>query len=309
MHFFEEGFYRPSFYHRFLSFLLLPFTTIYCSIAILKKMVVHEQDFHLPIVSVGNLIVGGSGKTPTIAVLAKRYEKCAIVLRGYRRESKGLRIVSDGKALLCNAKECGDEAVMLAQMVPNAVVIVCERREEGIKKAQEMGCEAVFLDDAFHKPYQKFDILIDVDTPNRFCLPSGPYRLPRFFLSKADLVIKEKRDFLRSVWISNPQEKMVLVTSIANPKRLLSYVPRETKTYFFEDHHHFTKEELEKIWRKEQPDSFLVTRKDAVKLKQFSYPLSILELEMKLKDEVYEKVDRYIKEYYEKKDTNRSDTA
>ncbi|WP_236584371.1 MULTISPECIES: tetraacyldisaccharide 4'-kinase [unclassified Nitratiruptor] len=292
-----------------MSFALFPFSILYCSVAILKKILPKEQDFDIPIISVGNLTVGGSGKTPIVAALARRYDKCAIVLRGFHRHSKGLRLVSNGKSLLCNAKECGDEAVMLAQMVPNAVVIVCERREEGIEKAKGLGCNVLFLDDAFHKPYKKFDILIDIKTPNRLCLPSGPYRLPRAFLKKADLVVQEERDFLRNVWISNPKKKMVLLTAIAYPKRVLRYVPKGTKAYFFEDHHHFTKEELEQIWHKEKPDAFLVTRKDAVKLEQFSYPLSILELELTISKEVYEKVDRYIKEYDAKKDSNRSDTA
>ncbi len=263
----------------------------------------------IPIVSVGNLIVGGSGKTPVTETLAKTFEKPAIVLRGYGRKSKGLIEVSRFGKILVDVERSGDEAMMLAKALPKACVIVSERREEGIDLAKRLGCEVVFLDDGFGKCFEKFDLLIDPDPPNRWCLPSGPYRLPRFFIKMADVVMRENEHFVKEVKILNPTPKMVLLTAIANPDRLEPFLPKGIEKYTFLDHHRFTKDEVESIWRKEAPTSFLVTPKDAVKLERFGYPLSLLSLSVTLDEKVMEKVHNYIKDYRAKKDTDCSDAS
>ncbi len=233
----------------------------------------------------------------------------AVLLRGYKRASRGVLVVSEMGEILCDEKESGDEAMMIAKVLPQASVIVSENRDEGIKRAKELGAKVIFLDDAFHKCYEKFDIVIDVKTPNRFCLPLGPYRLPRFFLRYANLVVKEGRDFTRNVTIQNPTAKMVLVTAIANPKRLLSFIPKDMPYYFFPDHHRFSKEEIDAIIQKERPTSLLVTAKDIVKLQKFGYPLSLLQLQLEIREEIIAKIDSYIKDYHAKKDANGSDAA
>ena len=259
--------------------------------------------------SVGNLIVGGSGKTPFIQALASRYPNSAIVLRGYKRESKGTFLVSYLGKIMTDVRTSGDEAMMLAKSLPKCSVVVSEDRVAGIQKAKELGANVVFLDDAFHKNYKKFDILIDVETKNRFCLPSGPYRLPRSFAKFANLAVKENKDFRRKVWIENPTSNMVLITAIANPDRLNPYLPPNIAKYYFSDHHYFTEKELEEIWQKEQPTSFLVTEKDSVKLEKFPYPLSLLRLELEIELKVLERVDKYIKEFHAKKDSNSPYTS
>ena len=268
-----------------------------------------KKDFGLPIISVGNIVVGGSGKSPFVMELAKRHEGACVVLRGYKRASSGVLVVSNKGKILCEVHESGDEAMMIAKALPQASVIVSENRDKGIKRAKELGAKVIFLDDAFHKCYEKFDIVIDVDAPNNFCLPIGPYRLPRFFLRYANLVVKEGRDFTRNVMIKNPTAKMVLITAIANPKRLLAFVPKDMPHYFFPDHHGFSKGEIDAIIQKERPTSLLVTAKDIVKLQKFGYPLSLLQLQLEIKEEVFAKIDSYIKDYHAKKDANGSDAA
>ena len=253
--------------------------------------------------------MGGSGKTPFIQALASRYPNSAIVLRGYKRKSEGTIVVSHNGDVLTDVETSGDEAMMLARSLPKCSVVVSEDRAAGIQKAKEIGANVVFLDDAFHKNYKKFDILIDVDTKNRFCLPSGPYRLPHFFIKYANLVVKEGKDFTRKVWIEHPTPKMILLTAIANPDRLTPFLPPNIAKYRFADHHFFTEKELKEIWQKDRPTSFLVTEKDSVKLKKFSYPLSLLRLELEIEPFVYDKVDQYIKEYHAKKDTNSSNPS
>ncbi len=252
--------------------------------------------------------MGGSGKTPLIAALASKYCDAAVVLRGYGRKSRGVQVVSKWGRVLCDVECSGDEAMELARALPKASVIVSEDRLVGIVKAKELGAKVVFLDDAFGKCIEKLDILIDVPTPNRFCLPAGPYRLPGAFMHSADIVVREGRDFRRKVWIENPTQKMVLVTAIANPKRLERFVPTDIPRYYFADHHDFSAEEIAAIWKKESPTSLLVTAKDAVKLQKFGYPLSLLRLELEIENKIGQKIANYIRNHDAKEDPDSPDT-
>ncbi len=240
------------------------------------------QDFGLDIISVGNLTVGGSGKTPLVIALAKSHENVAIILRGYKRDSSGLYVVKDKKNILCDVNISGDEAMIYAHKLPNAIVIVSEDRKEGIKKAKEMGVTSVFLDDAYSKhDIKKKDILIEVITSNNRCLPSGPYR-ERLWKGKKVSVYKEGRDFKRRVELKNSTQRMSLVTAIARPERLDEFLPKVVSKNYFADHHAFTKEELLEILYKDKSDSLLVTYKDYVKVVNFNLPLSLLDLEVEL---------------------------
>lgn len=254
------------------------------------------KDFDLPIISVGNLTVGGSGKTPIVTALASRYQDVAVVLRGYGRKSEGLVLVSDGKDVLVDVDASGDEAMLYASVIPHAVVIVSEKRELAIEKAKELGCKVLFLDDGYNKhQIKKLDIVIEVPTTNSFCLPSGPYR-ERLWQDKETLVIQENRAFTRRVSVADATAKMVLVTAIARAERLDPYLPEVEEKIYFEDHHFFTKEELEAILERTGASSLLVTLKDYVKIRTFDLPLSLMELSLELDDDFVKHVDTYIKE-------------
>jgi len=239
-------------------------------------------DFGIKIVSVGNLTVGGSGKTPLVTALAQKYNNPAVILRGYGRESSGMIVVRDEKSILCNVKTSGDEAMIYAKKLPHATVIVSEDRVVAIEKAKVMGCEMVFLDDAYSKHgIKKLDIIIDVATKNNFCLPSGPYR-ERLWSGKEAKIVQEDVDFTRMVEVAHATQKMSLVTAIARPQRLDKYLPEVINKHYFADHHSFTKEELEEILVADGASSLLVTFKDYVKIEDFGLPLSLLDLEVKV---------------------------
>jgi len=292
----ERYLYAPDPFQKLLSFLLWPLSLLYCAVMALRFRSKHAQDFQIPVISVGNLTVGGSGKTPIVSALAARYENVAVVLRGYGRKSSGLIVVSDGHNVLVNVDESGDEAMLYATVLPHAVVIVSERREDAIEKAKEMDCKLVFLDDGYNKhQIKKLDILIEVTTQNNFCLPSGPYR-ERLWAGKEALLIQEGRDFRRSVKLIDATEKMVLVTAIARAQRLDPFLPEVLEKVYFEDHHFFTKEELEAILRRTGASSLLVTLKDYVKIRKFDLPVSLMELSLELENDFTQKVDTYIKE-------------
>ena len=252
------------------------------------------QDFEIDILSVGNLNVGGSGKTPLVSALALKYENVAIVLRGYGRDSQGLFVIKDSKEILHDVTISGDEAMIYAHKVPDAIVIVSEDRKEGIAKAKEMGAKLIFLDDAYSKhDIKKLDFLIEVESPNNSCLPAGPFR-ERLWKNKEAYVLKDGVDFKRVVTLKSKTPKMSLVTAIARPQRLDEYLPDVIAKHYFEDHHAFIKSELEEILKKDGADSLLVTYKDFVKVQSFELPLSLLDLDVEVDERVLQTIGSYV---------------
>lgn len=291
----EKYLFSPGIFEILLSLLLFPLSLLYCLIVWIKYKIAVPEEFGLPIISVGNLIVGGSGKTPLTVALSSRYKDTAIVLRGYGRESKGVQVVSDAKNILCDVKTSGDEAMLYARLLPNAMVIVAEDRVEGIKKSKSLGAKIIFLDDAYSKHFiKKLDLLIVSAQKNPFCLPSGPFR-ERLWKGKTVLEVEEEKDFKRLVSISNEKEKMILVTAISKPQRLDPFLNEKViKKVYFPDHYMFDKAELEEILSSCGADSLLVTQKDAVKLQDFDLALSFLELDLEVNEDVHIKVQEYV---------------
>jgi len=253
------------------------------------------EDFKIPIVGVGNLNVGGSGKTPLVTALAQHYENVAIILRGYGRESSGLHVVSDGNKVLLDVSKSGDEAMIYAHKVPKAIVIVSEDRKIAINKAKEMGAKIIFLDDAYSKhDIKKLDLVLHVESVNNSCLPAGPFR-ERLYSSKEAIVLKDGVDFKRKTELKNVTNKMSLVTAIARPSRLDKYLPDVISKNYFPDHHTYTKQELEDILKKDDSDSLLVTYKDYVKIENFGLPLSLLDLHVEVDKSLINTIDLYSK--------------
>lgn len=289
----ERYLYNPSLLQKIISVLLLPVSFLYCLGGSIRFRRSVPRNLGIPIVSVGNLTVGGSGKTPLVIELAKSFTKPAVVLRGYGRQSKGMVVVKD-RDILCDVTQSGDEAMVYALSLPKAVVIACENRERGIAEAKAMGCDVVFLDDGYGKhSIQKLDIVIDVPTPTPFCLPSGPYR-EMLWRGKQAIVVREGENFSRNVRIRNPQKSMVLVTAIARPERLDPYLPEITDKIYFEDHHLFTHKELETIVLQSGAQSMLVTLKDYVKISHFKLNLSVMELSLNLDETLIKQVKEYV---------------
>ena len=287
----EEYLFHPtSKLQFFLSFLLYPLSIIYSIIVLSKRLFAKKIKPPIPVVSIGNLTIGGSGKTPFLISLVKDYENIAIVLRGYGRSSSGLHVITSDTDI----KTSGDEAMLYALSLPNATVIVSEDRLKAIDYAYKLGLKAVFLDDGFSKSFiEKFDILLrpNPEPKFNFTLPSGAYREPKFLYKNADLVVEENRDFKREVTLKDPTEKMLLVTAISKPQRLDKYLPKNIvgKIHFI-DHYMYTKKELEVLIEKHSATSILTTEKDMVKMKKFNLPLSIMQLHVdinpKIKDEI-----------------------
>ncbi|MGL2585425.1 tetraacyldisaccharide 4'-kinase [Helicobacter pylori] len=298
--FLERYFYDPTLLQKGLIFALYPFSLIYQCIATIKRKTAKKHDFKIPIISIGNLIAGGSGKTPFILEIAPRYQEVAVVSRGYQRNSKGLVVVSVKGNILVPQKTAGDEAYLLALNLKQASVIVSEKRELGVLKALELGAKIVFLDDGFRFNFNQFNALLKPKVPPYypFCLPSGLYRESIKSYKEAHLIITEDKDYQRITSISHPTKRMLLVTAIANPSRLDAFLPKEVvKKLYFRDHAPFDLELLEKEFYQNNATSLLVTPKDLVKLQDCNLPLSVLDLKLEIDPKILERIDYYILSY------------
>ncbi len=153
----------------------------------------------LPVIAVGNLAVGGTGKTPMVDFLARYAQqkglRTAIVSRGYGGTYPGeLGIVSLGNGLLLKAREAGDEPCLLAHRNPDALVLVAAKRRKAIEYLEENNCaDLIILDDAFQHRQVARDLnllLLDALHPfgNQYLLPAGLLRENKSALERADLI-------------------------------------------------------------------------------------------------------------------------
>lgn len=153
-----------------------------------------------PVISVGNLTVGGTGKTPMVALVARllmaRGKRVAVISRGYGGSLEGeTRIVSDGEKVLLSAAEAGDEPVHLTTSVPGLMAVIgTDRYAAGLLAQERLNPDIFILDDGFQhlRLHRDLNILLmDCRTPlgNGLVLPAGLLREPKSALKRADLVI------------------------------------------------------------------------------------------------------------------------
>lgn len=149
------------------------------------------------VVSVGNLTLGGTGKTPAVIHLAKRYraagERVAILIRGHGGEQlKGVNVVHDGFERLLNVAQVGDEAVLLADRLGDVPVLAGkDRRLTAAEAVETYGATVLVLDDAFQYRRLAIDtqiVLLDATRPfgTERLFPAGTLRDPPSYLKRAD---------------------------------------------------------------------------------------------------------------------------
>jgi tetraacyldisaccharide 4'-kinase len=153
-----------------------------------------------PVISIGNLSVGGTGKTPMVAFIARwlldRGERPAILSRGYGRRDRrdGVLVVSDGQRVLADVDQSGDEPFMLARLLPRAVVVVSEDRFlAGTLAERRLGATVHLLDDGFQHVQLARDLDILMTTPGEITggrvLPMGRLREPIGAAARAHVVV------------------------------------------------------------------------------------------------------------------------
>lgn len=157
------------------------------------------------VISVGNLTVGGTGKTPMAIDIAQRLRglgmRAAVMSRGYGgRRQKASGIVSDGQHIRMSAQEAGDEPVLMAQRLPGVPVLVGkDRYRAGMTAIERFGTEVLVLDDAFQHLalYRDWNlVLLDATHPfgNRHLLPRGLLREAPAALRRADTIVLTRCD-------------------------------------------------------------------------------------------------------------------
>jgi tetraacyldisaccharide 4'-kinase len=160
-----------------------------------------QEKLPCPVISVGNLVVGGTGKTPMVILLAKllreKGRRPAVLSRGYGARTKApVNIVSDGNRILMGWHEAGDEPVLIARSISGVPVLTGPKRHlTGRAAIGDFGADVLILDDAFqHRAlHRDLDIvLIDAASPfgNGRLLPGGPLREPAEALGRAHLLIR-----------------------------------------------------------------------------------------------------------------------
>lgn len=160
----------------------------------------------VPVISVGNLSVGGTGKTPAVIYLARKLMekgyRVAVVSRGYRRESAGTLVVSDGETIEASQRSAGDEPYLTARQLPGVAVVVDEIRYRGSMVAVgRFKPDVVILDDAFqHRALERdVDIVLlnSQDPPEAYrLLPYGKLREPWIHLRRADVIFWTKSNLV-----------------------------------------------------------------------------------------------------------------
>ena len=185
--------------------LLTPSAWMY-SLALRLRAVLYRSGMfkthHLPrpVVSIGNITVGGTGKTPVTAYIARfllaQGYRVAVLSRGYGGSLEGQTcVVSDGATIMLSARECGDEPYLLASTVPGLMVVIgTDRYAAGQLAMQQLSPDIFLLDDGFQhlRLHRNLNILLlDFSRPfgNDLTLPAGILREPLSALRRADLMM------------------------------------------------------------------------------------------------------------------------
>lgn len=254
-----------------------------------------------PVISVGNLSVGGTGKTPVVAAIAKwlvaQGERPSILSRGYGRPEspEGVVVVSDREGVLAGIDRSGDEPLMLARQVPGAAVCVSpDRYLAGSVAERTLGCTVHILDDGFQHVQlsRELDVLVTSvgEIPNGRVIPAGRLREPMDMASRAHVLvvsgatagaasaeawalgISQSCGAARSLDLRDVSQRAVAVAGIAHPDRFFEMLGEAgctvSETLSFPDHHRYASSDIDRIAQKvKEGDATIVltTEKDAVR--------------------------------------------
>jgi tetraacyldisaccharide 4'-kinase len=176
-----------------------------------ERGIFRQIDLGAFVVSVGNLTVGGTGKTPIVAAVAKilsrQNHRVCVLTRGYKRAHSHKRIlVSDAAEIFADARAAGDEAFELAQTLRGIAAVVADKKraEAGIWARQNLKTTAFVLDDGFQHRRVRRDLdIVTIDALNPFgngrLLPGGILREPKNALLRADCVVITRADLSETV--------------------------------------------------------------------------------------------------------------
>jgi tetraacyldisaccharide 4'-kinase len=281
-----------------LRWVLYPFALLFQASAAVRRFALcrfYQHKFSVPIIVVGNITVGGAGKTPLVIAIASELKRqglrVGVVSRGYGASIRHFPhlVQPDSDAYMV-----GDEPLLIAQKTDCPVVIAPDRVKAVQYLLEKFACQIVISDDGLqHYRMSRSVEIVVIDGErglgNRMCLPAGPLRESARRLHRADLLVAnggqwenahsmelkpglltsliDGRSLKQSFSISEP---VAAVAGIGHPKRFfntLTALGVSHHTYPFPDHHRYSSKDLqlnEKI--------IVMTEKDAVKCKAFATP-------------------------------------
>ena len=287
--------------------------------ALYDRGVLKQHRLQGPVVSIGNLTVGGAGKTPFLIVLGELLKQRGIAFdvlsRGYGRASKGVRVVDPEGS----PREFGDEPLLIARKLRMPVIVGEERYKAGLLAEQRFGARLHLLDDGFqHRQLARdFDIvLITASDVRDALLPFGRLREPLSSLSRANAIVVTNETVLdglalrhqltwrmrRGLELSPIHGPCVAFCGIARPANFFAELSAGgltlSDTKVFGDHHVYTRHDIRALQRLQQRSgaaAFVTTEKDAINLGALATELGPLHvvpvrLELQNADEVMDAV-------------------
>ncbi len=258
--------------------------------ALYDRGLARAQRLSGPVVSIGNLSVGGSGKTPFVLLLGEllkaRGVKFDILSRGYGRKTRGVALVEPPGS----PHDFGDEPLLLARRLNVPVIVGEARHAAGIFAEQKFGPQLHLLDDGFqHRSLARdFDIvLVTPEDARDRLLPAGRLRESLTALRRADAVVltsgasseafplEQKLVWRarRGIVPTNVPSRPVVFCGIARPKNFVAQLRtagiEPVAEAFYRDHHAYTEQDirdLQNLQQRSEADGFVTTEKDAVNL-------------------------------------------
>lgn len=279
-----------------VAWTLLPLSWLFCAVSMLRRFVyckglAASYGLPVPLIIIGNISVGGTGKTPLLIGLCKYLAgqglKPGVISRGYGAAVNGEHTVADHD----NAQTSGDEPLLIKQRTGCPVVIGKNRVAVARKLLAENDCDVILSDDGMQHYRLQRDVEIAVVDSGRkfgngFCLPAGPLREPRSRLRKVDMVVQhgDSDDKYHFTLRLEPAVNLVTgekrklesfasikvhaVAGIGHPARFFNQLRRQgldVLEHPYPDHHQYTPGDIE--FADDLP--ILMTEKDVVKCKHW----------------------------------------
>ena len=301
--------------HSFLSNILRPFSFLYRIIIKARRYlyamgIKKIKKFSVPVIVVGNITVGGSGKTPMVIWLANALKKKGfhpgLVSRGYR--GQGNRLPHSVSAT-SDPKKVGDEAVLLA-MKTQCPMVVCRNRSAAVQQLlHDFYCDIVISDDGLQHYALGRNIEIALldnrSLGNKRCLPAGPLREPMSRLNMVHFIITKRLRSIEIYQLQNSEKKIYFdelenltvhaVAGIGNPEYFfqeLKILGAHVITHPFPDHYLYRLEDF----NFDDDHPIILTEKDAIKCKQFNNErLFCLSVDAVIHDQFQQDFFQYLK--------------
>jgi tetraacyldisaccharide 4'-kinase len=279
--------------------------------ALYSRRLLKQRRLQGPTVSVGNLSVGGSGKTPFVMLLGEQLKRRGLAFdvlsRGYGRRSQGVLEVNPAGS----AQEFGDEPLLIARKLEVPVIVGEDRYQAGVFAERKFGPQMHILDDGFqHRALGRdFDIvLVTAEDARDRVIPAGRLREPLRSLVRADAVVltsgatadafalkgQKVWRVRRGITVAGVPERPVAFCGIARPKSFLLQLEKAgievVAEAVYRDHHAYSEKdvaELLALRKNSEAGGFVTTEKDAINLGGYLsalQPLAVVPVKMELLD-------------------------